>query len=207
MNALSSERWTRLWRDARLRGDPRQVYEVLASFYSQPNRHYHNLQHVAECLSEFDSGRHLAHEPLSVELALWFHDAVYDTRAPDNEERSAELARERLSQSGASPALLDGVASLILATKTHEGTGHPDAPLLIDVDLSILGQTQARFLEYEAQIRMEYDWVPAAIFAEKRAEILQRFLARKRLYTTNLFFDKYETQARSNLGLSISKLK
>jgi len=52
---------------------------------------------------------------------------------------------------------------------------------LMDVDLSILGQAAEKFLKYEAQIRMEYEWVPENIFATKRAEILERFLARKRI--------------------------
>jgi len=62
-----------------------------------------------------------------------------------------------------------------MATKTHEPNTHVDAPLLVDVDLSILGQPKARFDEYERQIRAEYGWVPEKIFGTKRAEILQRF--------------------------------
>jgi len=84
---------------------------------------------------------------------------------------------------------------------------HPDAPLLVDIDLSILGQAEARFQEYEAQIRREYEWVPEPAFALKRAEILERFLARERIYSTEPFFSKYEKQARANLLGSIRKLR
>ena len=98
------------------------------------------------------------------------------------------------------------VAVLVLATKTHDPALHPDAPLLVDVDLSILGQLKERFQEYEAQIRREYDWVPMETFQVKRAKILRMFLARDRIYATDRFFLKYEKRARSNLRNSIRSL-
>ena len=207
MNAATSDRWARLWRQvSAATGDPQPIYRELASLYSQPHRHYHNLHHIAECLAEFDSARPLANQRVVVELAIWFHDAIYDTRAQDNEERSAELAKLRIADAGGSAELCEAVAALVVATKTHEPSVHPDAPLVVDVDLSILGHPKERFQEYETQIRREYDWVPEATFAAKRAEILERFLARKRLYTTPPFFDKYERQARTNLQDSIRTL-
>jgi predicted metal-dependent HD superfamily phosphohydrolase len=175
------------------------VFSELVSLYSQSHRHYHNLLHVAECLAEFDSAHHLAKEAVALELAIWFHDVVYDTRAQDNEARSAELATRRISEAGGSGELCKAAGTLIMATSTHEPSGHPDAALLVDVDLSILGKPEERFQEYEAQIRREYDWVPKMTFAEKRAEILGRFLARDRIYTTEEFHARYELQARKNL--------
>jgi predicted metal-dependent HD superfamily phosphohydrolase len=74
------------------------------------------------------------------------------------------------------------------------------------VDLSILGQSEARFAEYESQIRSEYAWVAQEVFNTKRAEILRCFLARRRLYSTDHFFDRYEVQARQNLAQSIRTL-
>jgi len=91
--------------------------------------------------------------------------------------------------------------------KDFELRGTADAAVLVDVDLSILGQGEKRFAEYEEQIRQEYDWVPAAIFASKRAEILESFLARKFIFHTDFFRDKYETSARRNLRASINRLK
>ncbi len=207
MNVPMSDRWTRLWRQvSAASGDPQPIYRELASLYSQPHRHYHNLHHIAECLAEFDSARHLVSQQLEVELAIWFHDAIYDTRAHDNEERSAELAKRWIANIGGTAELCEAVAALIMATKTHEPTVHPDAQLLVDVDLSVLGQPQERFQQYETQIRREYDWVPEETFAAKRAEVLERFLGRKRLYTTDHFFAKYEQQARANLQNSIRTL-
>lgn len=94
-----------------------------------------------------------------------------------------------------------------MATKTHQTEAGSDAALLVDVDLSILGQSEARFAGYESQIRAEYAWVAPEVFKVKRAEILERFLARSRLYTTDHFFARYEAQARRNLAQSIRTLR
>ncbi|HMP82889.1 MAG TPA: N-methyl-D-aspartate receptor NMDAR2C subunit, partial [Verrucomicrobiota bacterium] len=109
--------------------------------------------------------------------------------------------------SGAASALVASVGQLILATKSHEARLHADAPLLVDVDLSILGQPPERFWEYERQIREEYAWVAPEQFATKRADILQTFLARPRIYHTQIFRQKLEAQARINLDASIRQLR
>ena len=94
-----------------------------------------------------------------------------------------------------------------MATKHHQPGENADAGVMIDIDLSILGQTEERFLEYEAQIRKEYAWVPRIIFGPKRAEILEGFLRRERIYRTEWFYNKYEERARRNIEGSIGKLR
>jgi predicted metal-dependent HD superfamily phosphohydrolase len=207
MNTPTLEAWARLWREVAPAADPRPVYQELATLYAQPHRHYHNLGHIAACLAEFNAARSLALQPLALELAIWFHDAVYDPHAPDNEECSAALAARRLSEAGGVRELREAVAVLVLATKAHDGALHVDAPLLVDVDLSILGRTAEEFAQYERQIRAEYAWVPEATFAAKRAELLERFLDRPHLYWTEPFRSKYERPARANLEGSIRKLR
>ena len=207
MTAASPERWKALWRKMGAKDDGLEVYQELVSFYSESHRYYHNLTHISDCLHEFDAARALAQQPLAVELAIWFHDAIYTTQAADNEEKSAELGKRRISEAGVGAELCQSVYALVMATKTHDATLHSDAPLLVDVDLSILGKSEERFWKYEAQIRSEYDWVPDAVFANKRAEILQRFLARERIYSTSQFYELYEKQARANIDASIQKLK
>lgn len=207
MNPPSKERWARLWHETSCCGDAGVWFDDLVERYSQPHRHYHNFGHIAACLTEFDSSCQLASQPVAVELAIWFHDAVYDPHAGDNEEQSAQLAERCLSQSGASSHLRAAVTDLVLATKTHDASKHTDAALVVDVDLSIFGKPEDRFWEYEAQIRREYDWVPDAVFAIKRATILKRFLTRGRIYSTKWFFQSHEMQARSNLEASLRKLQ
>lgn len=206
MNWPGQERWLQLWRATSLGGDAAPWYERLTQAYAEPQRYYHNQQHIAECLAEFDGAKHLAQDPLAVELAIWFHDAVYDPKAGDNEERSAAMAGGCLEAAGQSK-LAATVGSLVMATKSHSTEAGSDAGLLVDVDLSILGKDELRFSQYESQIREEYLWVPALVFKPKRAEILQRFLDRKRIYTTDLFAAKYEDAARRSLENSIRKLR
>jgi predicted metal-dependent HD superfamily phosphohydrolase len=182
-------------------------YERLTDAYEQPQRHYHNQQHIAECLEEFDQARHLARRPVAVELALWFHDAVYDPKAGDNEEQSAALAERCLAECGMTDTLAETVAKLVLATKNHETDTEADAGVTVDIDLSIFGRDKKRFSEYEEQIRREYAWIPELAFVSKRVEILQRFLARERIFATEWFRNKYERQARRNLEASISRLR
>jgi len=182
-------------------------FERLRDLYSEPHRHYHNDQHIADCLNEFDLARKLVCEPLAVELAIWFHDAIYNPRAADNEEQSADLAVRFISETGIAKEYQSAVAQLVLATKHHDGSLHRDAGLMVDIDLSIFGQEPERFWKYEEQIRREYEWVPQDIFKAKRAEILERFLSRARIFGTEFFFAKYEKRARANLAESVQRLR
>lgn len=198
--------WETLWRNLGARGDSASWHARLVAAYEERHRHYHHLQHLAECLTELDTAVALAVQPDWVEAALWFHDVVYDPRSATNEEDSAQWAVECLTAARVDPVAVDAVRQLILATKTHEPGDLADAALLIDIDLAILGQPAARFWEYEAAIRAEYAWVPAATFAEKRAEVLRRFLARPSLYRTAAFHQKYEAAARANLLAAVARL-
>ena len=207
MNWPNVDRWNALLRAAGASQPAPEWYDRLRDAYGEPQRYYHNHQHIAECLAEFDPANRLAKEPVAVELALWFHDAVYDPRAGDNEEQSAVLAARCFQECGMAPLIAERVAQLIMTTKSHETGTDEDAKLMVDVDLSILGREQKRFLEYESQIQKEYAWVPASVFASKRAEILQRFLDRSGIFATEWFRQKYEKPARRNLEASIVRLK
>jgi predicted metal-dependent HD superfamily phosphohydrolase len=181
-------------------------FHRLQAAYHERHRHYHNGHHIAECLRNLDLAATLAHEPAAIEFALWFHDAIYDPHSATNEEDSAALAESCLRSIGANGGLIPKISTLILATKHHHVEPGTDAALLVDIDLAILGQPPEAFALYEAQIRREFNWVPNETFATKRAEILLRFLARPRIYTSQLFFDRFEATARINLQQSIQQL-
>src|SRR5262249_40856713 len=130
------------------------VWDDLRARYSEPQRAYHTLQHLDECFGWFEQSRTLAERPGEVALALFYHDAIYDTHSRDSEERSAKLAVEVLKGIGGNGDL-DRVAALIMATKHDAVPNGIDAQLLVDIDLSILGAAPARFDEYERQVRLE----------------------------------------------------
>lgn len=204
MEYFNQVRWNALWKSAALPGAAEDCFEDLAGRYSESLRHYHNVRHIDECLREFEFIREDALNPAALEFAIWFHDAIYDSKRTDNEERSAKLAMESLP--GAGMEMTGIVSDLILTTKQHVSGNLPDAALLIDIDLSILGNPSERFAEYENGIRAEYSWVPVDLYREKRAAILRGFLERDRLFRSPFFHDRYETQARINLRESIAVL-
>ena len=207
MKATNLARWNQLWLNVAPGFDASSAYQEVIALYSEPHRYYHSLEHISDCLGEFDATSHLAKNLLALELAIWLHDVVYDTHVWDNEERSAVFAQRMIEQAQGPASLAADVVALIMATKTHNPAAHPDAPLLVDLDLSILGQSDTRFDRYEAQIGQEYAWVPHKMFCTKRAEILEKFLARPRIFNTAPFFNQYEQPARANLQRSILKLK
>jgi predicted metal-dependent HD superfamily phosphohydrolase len=200
-------RWHLLAASAGISANVDNWRDKLLSAWSEPHRHYHNLEHLQECLERLDEVRALCNDEIAVGFAIWFHDAVYDPRAPDNEERSADLARCGLHEMGCAGSLQDRVADLILATKIHDSAGDHDKEVLLDIDLSVLGSPHNRFSRYESDVRREFDWVPAGIFAEKRAAILRGFLRRPRIFHTEEFLKRYEAQARANLEWSIAQLR
>jgi predicted metal-dependent HD superfamily phosphohydrolase len=180
-------------------GDGLQLFGDLLARYSEPWRRYHTLQHLEECIAQFEPVRPLAARPAEIEAALWFHDAVYDVRRHDNEQESARLADASLGQAGVDQDVRERVTELILATRHSAAPEGNDEMLLVDVDLSILGAAATRFQEYEKQIREEYAFVPEAAFCSKRQQILASLMMRPRIYATAHFFNLLEAQARTNL--------
>ena len=193
--------WIAAWRELGV-APPAGLHAALLAAWSEPQRHYHTLQHLAECLTLADELREEMAHPAEVALALWFHDAVYDVRAHDNEARSAQWAAQALNEAGVAPDACARIDAMIMATchGAAASPGTPDNALLVDIDLAILGSEESRFAEYEAQIRAEYAWVPADVFRVKRREVLRGFLDRARIYTTDTMVARFEAQARRNLA-------
>jgi predicted metal-dependent HD superfamily phosphohydrolase len=183
------------------------VFQSLLARYGEPHRKYHTLQHLAECLSAFEQVSSLATHPAEVEIALWFHDAIYDVKRSDNEERSASWAATGLAAGGAPAAVAQRVSALVLITKHTATPVTPDEQMLGDIDLGILGASEQRFAEYERQIREEYAFVPGFVFRRKRRAILQSFLQRPRIYGTARFYAALERAARVNLQNAVDSLK
>lgn len=182
------------------------IFEQLAIAYAQSWRHYHTQIHIEDCLNKFSKIHAIAPYPNEIELALWFHDAVYAPKRHDNEDRSAQWAEHYLHSVGAKPASITRIVELILATKLHEASDLSTA-LLLDIDLSILGASPKTFQTYDAAIRREYRWVPKAQYIKTRSRILQSFLERPSIYRTSHFQNQYEAQAHLNLQAQLKRLK
>lgn len=175
------------------------VFQQLAAAYAEPTRFYHTAAHIADCLNQLDWGRDLAVRPDEVEGALWFHDAVYVPGASDNEDRSARMAESALSAGAALREVSERVARLVIATNHRDLASDPDAQLVCDIDLSILGRDADEFGEFERRIRQEYAWVPEPLYRRGRSEVLTGFLRRRSIYHTDRFAERYEAAARRNL--------
>ena len=182
------------------------AFRLLENAYSAPERYYHNVKHIADCLRELSPVRDSCHDAAAVEAALLFHDYVYDPTRHDNEERSAEEAAMALRALGWPGDRTDAVRGLILATLHASLPLSADAAVVADIDLAVLGKPQEAFDDYERAIRREYGHVAEAAFRAGRAEVLRGFLARPRIYATDSFARRYEMTARQNLGRSLSAL-
>jgi predicted metal-dependent HD superfamily phosphohydrolase len=184
----------------------------LIVLYQAADRQYHGLAHIEAMLALASEYRHLLDDPQAVEAAIWFHDAIYDSRAKDNEAKSAELAEKRLA-GRVSPHRLARIAGMINATATHQlppfrdEDALNDAALLLDMDLAILGAEPAVFDAYEKAVRSEYGWVEEPMWRAGRAGVLKSFLARRHIFYTTEFRDRFEAQARENLNRSLEALQ
>jgi predicted metal-dependent HD superfamily phosphohydrolase len=192
-----------------------QVRDRLLAAYAEPQRRYHDQRHLAEVLAAIDrlatpeaSGADLG----VVQLAAWFHDAVYDPTAPAgaNEEASARLAEQLLPGLGLDPGSAVRVAALVRGTATHTGAADPaderDAALLDDADLAILASAPDRYADYAAAVREEYAHVPDLDFRAGRREILLGFLDRPRIYRTPAAYDAWESRARTQVSAEVERL-
>lgn len=203
---INQTRFANLWQRLGGQGDANELFATLLAAYAEPQRAYHNVAHLQDCLAQFDAARDEAQHPDAVEMAIWFHDAVYDPRATDNEEQSAAWAIQALTAGSIEPTTVQHIAELVLSTQHKAVPTDQDAALLADVDLSILGRAPAIFDAYDRQIRNEYHWVPEHQYCTRRAQVLAGFLARPRLYQTKHFYAQYEKQARENLARAIDRL-
>jgi predicted metal-dependent HD superfamily phosphohydrolase len=179
-------------------------YRRVRRAWSGMGRHYHTLAHLDSCLRELDGARELALRAAEVELALWFHDAVYRSWRRDNEARSADLA---VSVLRAAPAeTVERIRQMVLATRHDDAGFSGDTALVIDIDLAILGAPPATYSRFESAIRREYWWVPRARYVAGRSKILARILERSAIYTHDHFYDRYESAARANVTAALAAL-
>ena len=199
--------WNDLWQRLQAHEVPVDIFDDVIALYSAPDRFYHNLSHLEDCFQTFKLAEPIAIHPNEVALAIWFHDAIYDSQGHENEQKSAIWAASVIRQAGVENSVAERVSQLILATCHTGAVTDIDTQIMVDVDLSILGSHEEKFWQYEANIRREYAWVPESLFKQKRSQILQCFLERKYIYHLEIYRDKFEAIAHQNIKQAITKLE
>lgn len=183
------------------------------SAYTGPARHYHGLDHIDALLSLSAQHRAELRDPVAVDIAIYFHDAVYDPARRDNEMASAALARTELGMLGARRDLIDTVAAYIEATAHTAATAlaHPghdtDLDHLLDFDLSALAAEPHNYDAYALAIRREYAIYPDDAYARGRARVLEGLLESKCLYRVPALSAMWEVRARANLARELASLR
>jgi predicted metal-dependent HD superfamily phosphohydrolase len=199
-----AERWAELAGSA---SAARLVGRELLTRYAEPHRRYHTSAHLLAVLDMVDQLAGQAAAADTVRLAAWFHDAVYDPDRGDNEQRSAELAEQRLGALGMAPCVAE-VARLVRLTASH--TPAPEdrnGAVLCDADLAVLGSPPCQYAAYAAAVRAEYAALPEALFRAGRAAVLERLLALPVLFHTPPARRRLERQARQNLAVELAGLR
>lgn len=184
----------------------REGRRLLRSWSRWP-RAYHNCAHLRACLYHLQSTTAPLEDPHAVELALWFHDAIYWPWSHHNEERSAVWAQRFLQQQGLPAQRVATVVQHILDTKHTPGPLTGDALWVVDIDLAILGQEDAVYRQFERNVRKEYFFVRWPRYVAGRSTVLQGFLDRPRIYQTDFFAQRFEAQARINLRHALQALR
>jgi predicted metal-dependent HD superfamily phosphohydrolase len=171
-----------------LRPDDPELGRDLLRRWREPHRRYHSDRHLQYTLEIIDRYADLADDADAVRMAAWLHDAVYDPRAGDNEERSAALTDD------------PEVRRLVLLTKSHDAApGDGNGALLCDADLAILAADPADYREYSQRVREEYAFVPDDAFHTGRGQVLQGLLAKAELYKIVPERDQWTQKARTNM--------
>lgn len=171
--------------------------------YSSSKRHYHTLVHLQHLLTQLRNVESAIKNLDAVLFALYYHDIIYDPLKTNNEQKSAALAAERLKQISVPENLIQTCCAHIHATQKHLPAADSDTNYFTDADLSILGAGQGQYMEYVSQIRKEYSIYPDLIYNPGRKKVLLHFLNMPRIYKTDYFHERFEKQAKENLGAEL----
>ena len=208
-DAALAATWDAAWL-ALDRPAPDGLQAELMTAWSEPHRHHHDQRHLRECLALWVRWRELGDRAGEVAIALWFHDAVHDPQASSNELNSAAWAARSMIRAGLASGTAQRVHDLVMsteqATQHHVPVIGADAELLVDIDLAILGSPPDRFERYDRDVRKEYASVLGSRYRDQRAQMLQGFLDRPRLYHGEAAASLLEGQARINLAAALSRL-
>lgn len=200
-------RWMDLFSFASETGNTIQKgFQKLVDRYSEKHRYYHNLNHVDDCLKHLDEIVDRIIDYRTVEVALWFHDIIYDPMKNDNEKMSSQYAKAFLESVNLASDVISKIEHLVALTKHPTFPETNDEKFLVDIDLTILAANKEHYDHYESCIRKEYGFVPSSLYKRGRKKILMSFAKSDRIYWTDHFYKKYENQARGNIERAMANL-
>ncbi|TQV72897.1 hypothetical protein FLL45_15640 [Aliikangiella marina] len=202
---LTEKRWRDLTEALNLSPCP-DCFKAIQKAYSEGHRFYHTDQHINAMLKHLDATKSLAENPYELELAIWFHDAIYKPFSSTNELDSANWAKAFLNKENYIDAGIDRIYRLIMVTQHHGNAESNDESLMVDIDLTILGTSEEVYDEFEKNVRKEYKLVPWFVYKKKRKEILESFMSMPSVYRLDYFKSRYEDQARRNIARAIQVL-
>jgi len=206
--AMDKERFVKLWHRCGDTSDAQtanRVYRVLHDHYSQPWRRYHTGAHLVHCFKYFDLASHLMDNADAVEMALWFHDVIYDAQASDNEKKSAELFME-LSENVLADNFRRQVHGLIMITEHCNPPDHGDACYMVDIDLSSFSLPWDEFEADSRNVRAEFLHLSEEDYNRRQFRFLKRLMDRPYFYNSEFFRARCERQARSNLTRRLEQM-
>ncbi len=203
MITSNQNRFTDLWSRNLIQGAPNkglQIYQMLIDAYNEKQRVYHTQQHIEDCLTLFDEIKSYLQNADSVELAIWFHDVIYQINSRDNEELSADLFMN-ISEGALQAATRHQVYQHIIAT-LHNGSEmlEHDTRYMVDIDLSSFGLPWDRFIQNSREVRQEMSHIPDEEFYPRQCAFQQSLLKHGRFYQTDYFFKNYEQSALNNIA-------
>ncbi len=168
----------------------------LQKSYQEKKRFYHNLNHIEDMLSSFSSYKAQIDKPEEILFALFYHDIIYKATSNKNELKSAQYALKILPHNISMNK--DFIFEAIISTQKHLSENF-SIQWLLDFDLKILGSDSEIYEDYVQQIRKEYAIYPDFLYKPGRKKALEHFLYRDQIYFTQVFYEKYEKQARENI--------
>ena len=196
---MDLERFVSLW--GRFGADAdwaNALFRDVYTLYATPGRYYHTPAHIAHCLQRKDEIAHLLEDPNAVELAIWFHDVIYDMGADDNEVRSAKFFVERTA--GKLPSSqAERVVRHIHATIYPSEPTDPDAQFVVDIDLSSFSLPWPQFLRDSVNVRRESTTSDPYEYAEKQQSFLEMLCTAQPFFRTDFYLERYEQQAQDNI--------
>jgi predicted metal-dependent HD superfamily phosphohydrolase len=206
MDTRTEQAWQEMLRESGLTDPGFHCYAQVIAAYHEPWRHYHNIEHIHDCLNLIKLVPSGTPDRPAIKSAIWFHDVIYDPKGKGNEVRSANVASESLCAMGAKRDFIAATVLLIADTTHTDPVEWELGRYMVDIDLAILGAAGERFDGYERAIRQEYAHVSDAAFRDGRVKVLRRFLDRASIYMTDVFRTQFEVAARENLERSIGRL-